>query len=260
MRSSPASPSPWPAARRRRLVTLARGEDVLDGARAAGSLLLWRETPHAAAAGRRRARPPRAVARLGARARRGLPRGREPPGGVLGGLAIAALDLGVVGRRIAARSARCRRRRQWADHVAYGLTVGAVLRRGALTPADPMPAADRGPLDRRGRRHEAEADRGVRRPREHRRGARERCAHALARRAGSSPASAGLRRVDARARRLPAGGARAAARSTCAPARPCWCAPASGCATRRPRSGGAEYVAVCLPAFAPDTVHRDDEA
>ena len=25
-----------------------------------------------------------------------------------------------------------------------------------------------------------------------------------------------------------------------------------------PAAGGAEYVAVCLPAFAPDTVHRDD--
>lgn len=24
-----------------------------------------------------------------------------------------------------------------------------------------------------------------------------------------------------------------------------------------PETGGAEYVAVCLPAFAPDTVHRD---
>ena len=24
-----------------------------------------------------------------------------------------------------------------------------------------------------------------------------------------------------------------------------------------PRSGGAEYIAVCLPAFSPDTVHRD---
>jgi hypothetical protein len=23
-----------------------------------------------------------------------------------------------------------------------------------------------------------------------------------------------------------------------------------------PESGGAEYVAVCLPAFSPDTVHR----
>ncbi|MCB1185059.1 cupin [bacterium] len=26
-----------------------------------------------------------------------------------------------------------------------------------------------------------------------------------------------------------------------------------------PEPGGAEYVAVCLPAFAPDTVHRDEE-
>jgi mannose-6-phosphate isomerase-like protein (cupin superfamily) len=24
-----------------------------------------------------------------------------------------------------------------------------------------------------------------------------------------------------------------------------------------PRSGGAEYIAVCLPAFSPETVHRD---
>jgi mannose-6-phosphate isomerase-like protein (cupin superfamily) len=26
-----------------------------------------------------------------------------------------------------------------------------------------------------------------------------------------------------------------------------------------PEEGGAEYVAVCLPAFSPDTVHRDAE-
>lgn len=26
-----------------------------------------------------------------------------------------------------------------------------------------------------------------------------------------------------------------------------------------PNPGGAEYVAVCLPAFSPDTVHRDEE-
>jgi mannose-6-phosphate isomerase-like protein (cupin superfamily) len=25
-----------------------------------------------------------------------------------------------------------------------------------------------------------------------------------------------------------------------------------------PEPGGAEYVAICLPAFAPGTVHRDD--
>jgi mannose-6-phosphate isomerase-like protein (cupin superfamily) len=27
-----------------------------------------------------------------------------------------------------------------------------------------------------------------------------------------------------------------------------------------PEHGGAEYVAVCLPAFSPDTVHRDPES
>jgi len=27
-----------------------------------------------------------------------------------------------------------------------------------------------------------------------------------------------------------------------------------------PEAGGAEYIAVCLPAFSPDTVHRDDES
>jgi mannose-6-phosphate isomerase-like protein (cupin superfamily) len=26
-----------------------------------------------------------------------------------------------------------------------------------------------------------------------------------------------------------------------------------------PEPGGAEYVAVCLPAFSPDTVHRDED-
>jgi mannose-6-phosphate isomerase-like protein (cupin superfamily) len=26
-----------------------------------------------------------------------------------------------------------------------------------------------------------------------------------------------------------------------------------------PEEGGAEYLAVCLPAFSPETVHRDDE-
>lgn len=26
-----------------------------------------------------------------------------------------------------------------------------------------------------------------------------------------------------------------------------------------PHEGGAEYIAICLPAFAPDTVHRDND-
>ncbi len=57
-----------------------------------------------------------------------LPRRRTIAWATLAGLAIAALDLGVVGRR-------CPRIRalpqlpQWLDHVAYGATVGAVLSR-----------------------------------------------------------------------------------------------------------------------------------
>jgi hypothetical protein len=55
-----------------------------------------------------------------------VPRGQELPGGALGGLAIAALDLELIGRRFP-RIRALPQGRQWADHVAYGLTVGAVL-------------------------------------------------------------------------------------------------------------------------------------
>src|SRR5829696_7338385 len=110
------------------LVALARGDDVLDGARAAGTLLLPRE---------RRTLPLLAAAvpvHLGlslgwARVLdRTLPRGNEVVGGVAGGLAIAALDLGVIGRRLPAIRG-LPQGRQWADHAAYGLAVGAALAR-----------------------------------------------------------------------------------------------------------------------------------
>jgi hypothetical protein len=110
------------------LITLARGEDVLMATRAAGTLLLPRE---------RRTLPLLAAAvpvHLGVSLGwavvldRLLPRGREPLTGVLGGLAIAALDLGVIGRRLPAIRA-LPQGRQWADHAAYGLAVGAVLAR-----------------------------------------------------------------------------------------------------------------------------------
>lgn len=48
--------------------------------------------------------------------------------GALAGLAIAALDLGVVGRRLPAIRA-LPTAPQVADHLAYGITVAAVLRR-----------------------------------------------------------------------------------------------------------------------------------
>jgi hypothetical protein len=59
---------------------------------------------------------------------RTLPRGHERATGLLAGLAIAALDLGVIGRRLPAIRA-LPQGRQWADHAAYGLAVGAVLGR-----------------------------------------------------------------------------------------------------------------------------------
>src|SRR5215216_221901 len=107
-------------------IALARGDDVLEGARAAGALLLPRETrtlPLLAAAV-----PVHLALSVGwaVALERALPRGREPVTGVLGGLAIAALDLGVIGRRLPTiRSLP--QGRQWADHVAYGLAVGVVL-------------------------------------------------------------------------------------------------------------------------------------
>ena len=107
-------------------ITLARGEDVLDGARAAGTLLLPREhrtLPLLAAAV-----PVHLALSLGWAVvlDRVLPRGAERVGGVLGGLAIAALDLEVVGRRLP-RIRVLPQGRQWADHIAYGLAVGHVL-------------------------------------------------------------------------------------------------------------------------------------
>ena len=107
-------------------IALARGDDVLDGARAAGSLLLPRETrtlPLLAAAV-----PVHLALSLGWAVvlERAVPRGREHAGCLLGGLAIAAFDLGVIGRRLP-RIRALPQPRQWADHAAYGFAVGTVL-------------------------------------------------------------------------------------------------------------------------------------
>ncbi len=116
-------------------ITLLRREDILDGARAAGAIVLpgERRTWVLLAA----ATPVHLALSLGWAAVLGrvLPRGREPLWGVVAGLGIAALDLGLIGRRIPAIRA-LPQPRQWADHVAYGLTVGAVLSaRRPLIPA-----------------------------------------------------------------------------------------------------------------------------
>ena len=106
--------------------SLLRGDDVLDGARAAGAMLMPRErrTPVLLAA----AVPVHLALSFGWAAVMAvaMPRGAEPACGVLGGLGIAALDLAVIGRRIPAIRA-LPQGRQWADHVAYGLAVGLVL-------------------------------------------------------------------------------------------------------------------------------------
>jgi hypothetical protein len=106
--------------------SLVRGDDVLDGARAAGAMVL----PHE----RRRpvlllaAVPVHLMLSVGwARVlAAALPRRAEPAWGALAGLGIAVLDLALIGRRIPAIRA-LPQGRQWADHLAYGATVGVVL-------------------------------------------------------------------------------------------------------------------------------------
>jgi hypothetical protein len=71
-----------------------------------------------------------------------LPPRAEPALGLAGGLAIAALDLSVLGRLFPPIRA-LPQGRQWADHAAFGLTVGAVLR--ATRPADRRPRPDAAP-------------------------------------------------------------------------------------------------------------------
>jgi hypothetical protein len=117
------------------LITLARREDLLESARGAGTLLLpheQRTLPLLAAAV-----PVHLALSVGWAVvlERALPRGRERLGGVLGGLAIAALDLELIGRRLP-RIRALPQGRQWADHAAYGLAVGVVLarRRRLATP------------------------------------------------------------------------------------------------------------------------------
>jgi hypothetical protein len=110
------------------LVTLARREPLLDGARAAGALLVRdpgaRDTTLLAAAV-----PAHLALSFGWAAvlAQVVPHGSELAGCALGGLAIAALDLGVIAPRWAPRVRALPQGRQWADHVAFGVAVGAVL-------------------------------------------------------------------------------------------------------------------------------------
>src|SRR5437763_10697149 len=110
--------------------TLARGGDVLEGARAAGALVLPAE--HDARVLLVVAVPVHLALSVGwALALQALiPRRREPLYGTLGGLAIAALDRGISGRRFPAIRALEPPPQRHHPH-ALGLTVGLVFRRRA---------------------------------------------------------------------------------------------------------------------------------
>ena len=112
-------------------VTLLKHENLLEGATAAGTIILRgerRTLPLLAAAV-----PVHLALSFGwAAVLSGvLPRRATVPAAVAGGLAIAAFDLEVVGRAYPAIRA-LPQARQWADHVAYGLAVGVVVRRRRL--------------------------------------------------------------------------------------------------------------------------------
>ncbi|HEX6389516.1 MAG TPA: hypothetical protein VFZ89_08715 [Solirubrobacteraceae bacterium] len=109
------------------LWTLASRGSLLDGALAAGSIVLRDE---------RRPLPLLVAAvpvHLGlsfgwaAVLAVALPHRATVPAAAVAGLGIAALDLGLIGRRLP-RIAALPQPPQWADHVAFGLAVGVVVR------------------------------------------------------------------------------------------------------------------------------------
>jgi hypothetical protein len=127
--------------------SLLRGDDVLEGGRAAGAILLPHERRTAVLLAV--AAPVHLTLSIGWAAvmATALPRGREPAWGVVGGMAIATLDLALIGRRIPSIGA-LPQGRQWADHAAYGLSVGLVVRarrsRRPRVPAGGIPSVDSG--------------------------------------------------------------------------------------------------------------------
>ncbi|HWN22616.1 MAG TPA: hypothetical protein VNP93_11630 [Gaiellaceae bacterium] len=104
----------------------ATGRDPLEATKAAGSILLRRETrtPALVAA----AVPVHLVLSLGWALVLDRARVRGPGHGAAAGLLIAALDLGLAGRRYP-RLRDLPLAPQVADHVAYGAVVGIVLAR-----------------------------------------------------------------------------------------------------------------------------------
>jgi hypothetical protein len=110
------------------LHALVTGRDPLAATLAAGSLLLPRETRSERLL--LAAIPVHVAISLGwgLALARVLPRRPSLAAGAVAGIAVAALDLGLVGPRFA-RFRALPRGPQLVDHVAYGITVAAVLRR-----------------------------------------------------------------------------------------------------------------------------------
>jgi hypothetical protein len=100
--------------------SLCTSTSVLTATRAAGSLLGRASVPRGLVA--------HAVLSLswGVVLTRVLPRGNRAVMGAFAGAAIAALDLGVIGRRVPAIRA-LPQVPQWLDHVVFGAVFGAVL-------------------------------------------------------------------------------------------------------------------------------------
>ena len=108
------------------LWNLARGQDVLASSRAAGTMVLGEHaSPGALLAAGLAAHTVISIGWTVVLAA-WLPRRRTVAAGALGGLAIAALDLGVIGRRFPAVRA-LDPRPQVADHLAFGIVVATVL-------------------------------------------------------------------------------------------------------------------------------------
>jgi hypothetical protein len=109
------------------LWTWFEGGDALEGGRALGQVLLprSRSTPLLLAAGAP-VHLPLSVGWAGVLAAV-LRERREPVLGLAGGVGMAAHDLALLGRLFPPIAA-LPQGRQWADHAAFGLTVGVVLR------------------------------------------------------------------------------------------------------------------------------------
>jgi deazaflavin-dependent oxidoreductase (nitroreductase family) len=106
----------------------ATGRSPLGGVRAAGNLLAPAHAPRWLLLALGPVAHVAVSAGWGVILAHALPRGREVTGGVAAGLGIAALDLGIVGRRLPLIRA-LPQAPQVADHAAYGLVAGLIIRR-----------------------------------------------------------------------------------------------------------------------------------